>query len=151
VRSAQWLILLSGSLLLPAAASAGDGTSSIKGAETRTIISQTVLALRAEPAYRFRWRRFRSSHSPLDADAWRRPIADIGFEDRSALARVRKLRGFSLLTFAETRGARLFLGVNERGLLGLHFAALPGNGDQRYLQMARMPYLRAIEPYNSSR
>jgi hypothetical protein len=52
----------------------------------------------------------------------------------------------SLLTLAEIGQTRLFLGVNDEGLLGLHFNALPRDGDERYLEVIRMPYLKEHEP-----
>jgi hypothetical protein len=64
------------------------------------------------------------------------------FQDNSALGRVSKLRNLSLLTLAESRRTRLFLGVNDDGLVGLHFVALPKYGDERYLSLIRMPYLK---------
>jgi hypothetical protein len=41
---------------------------------------------------------------------------------------------------------RLFLGVNDDGLVGLHFNLFSRAGDERYLEVARMPYLAQIEP-----
>jgi hypothetical protein len=62
------------------------------------------------------------------------------------LARVSKLRNLSLLTLAEIGQTRLFLGVNDEGLVGLHFNALPRDSDGRYLEVVRMPYLKENEP-----
>ena len=52
---------------------------------------------------------------------WSAAIDDIEFLDNSALARVQRLEDVTFLTLAETRGTRLFLGVNRDGLVGLHF------------------------------
>ena len=66
----------------------------------------------------------------------------------SALARVSRLRSLSLLTLAKIGQTRLFLGVNEEGLVGLHFIAFLRDGDERYLELVRMPYLKENEPDN---
>ena len=74
------------------------------------------------------------------------PIANLDFRNSAAIARVGKLRELSLLTLAEGKGARLFFGVDKRGLVGLHLKALARGGDERCLEVARMPYLEKNEP-----
>lgn len=65
----------------------------------------------------------------------------LDFQDSSTVGRASKLRSLSLLTLAQFKKSRLFLGINSRGVLGLHFnAANPG--DDRSIEVARMPYLR---------
>jgi hypothetical protein len=80
------------------------------------------------------------------SDEWPQAIADVDFQDNSALGRLGKLRNLSLLTLAETGQTRLFLGVNDDGLVGLHFVAFPRRGGERYLSLARMPHLKKKEP-----
>ena len=63
------------------------------------------------------------------------------FQDSSTMGRVRTIRSMSLLTLAEFKKSRLYLGVNKRGLLGLHFNTAIRSGD-RCLEVARMPYLQ---------
>ncbi len=58
------------------------------------------------------------------------------------MARVSKLRNLSLLTLAEVGQTRLFLGVNDDGLVGLHFNRFSRADDTRYLEAARMTYLK---------
>lgn len=65
----------------------------------------------------------------------------LDFQDSSAVGRASRLRSLSLLTLAQFKKSRLFLGVNHRGVLGLHFNAAK-QGDDRSLEIARMPYLR---------
>ena len=74
----------------------------------------------------------RTSFSTLDK---------LEFQDSSAMGRARKIRSLSLLTLAEFKKSRLYLGVNKRGLLGLHFNLAIRSGD-RCLEVARMPYLQ---------
>jgi len=64
------------------------------------------------------------------------------FQDMSALGRIRKLRSLSLLTLTETDRSRLFLGMNHRGLFGLHFGYATRRSGDRLLEVARMPYLK---------
>ena len=68
-------------------------------------------------------------------------LDELEFHDSSAMGRARKIRSLSLLTLAEFKKSRLYLGVNQRGLLGLHFNTAQQSGD-RCLEVARMPYLQ---------
>ena len=63
------------------------------------------------------------------------------FQDSTTMGRAQNIRSLSLLTLAEFKKSRLYLGVNNRGLLGLHFSAAIRSGD-RCLEVARMPYLQ---------
>ena len=69
-------------------------------------------------------------------------LTDLDFRDDSTLVRVGKLRNLSLLTLVKVGQGRLFLGVNDDGLMGLHFNAGTRGGDERYLEMARVPKLK---------
>jgi len=95
--------------------------------DLRTTVSDTMLV----PAFDSS-SQLRSSYSRFDK---------LNFQDSSAVGRASKLRSLSLLTLAEFKKSRLFLGVNKRGLLGLHFNSAK-QGDDRCLEVARMPYLR---------
>lgn len=92
-----------------------------------------------------RWQRQNQPASSLDTSDWSSPFADVAFQDSGTLARVSRLRNLSLLTFAEVGQSRLFLGVNDEGLVGLHFRVFRRQNDGRYLEVARMPYLKASE------
>ncbi len=70
-------------------------------------------------------------------------LANLDFRDPGALARVSKLREVSLLTLAELGTARVFFGVNDKGLFGFHLGARPSPGDERCVELARMPYLQS--------
>ena len=71
-------------------------------------------------------------------------LANLDFRDPGALARVSKLREVSLLTLAELGTARVFFGVNDKGLFGFHLGARPSPGDERCVELARMPYLQSV-------
>ena len=61
------------------------------------------------------------------------------------MGRASRLRSLSLLTLAEFRKSRVFLGVDDRGVLGLHINAAR-KSDDRHLEVARMPWLRGKQP-----
>lgn len=69
------------------------------------------------------------------------PLNDVHFETSDFLSRVSKLRGLSVLTMAEIGHARLFFGVNDDGLVGLHFNTSASDPDGRHIEVLRMPYL----------
>ena len=78
-------------------------------------------------------------------DNFIRPLPDLEFTDGGFLDRVSHLRRVSFLTFAEIGQSQLFFGVNNKGLLGLHFNAYRNSGKERQLKLLRMPYLVDID------
>jgi len=68
-------------------------------------------------------------------------LSNLDFREGSAIERLGKYRALSLVTFAELGTARLFLGVNEDGFLGLHLNATPKVTEERTAEVMRMPYL----------
>ena len=143
---ASWMTLLTIGMLLSAAGFADDVKSSNTDSEPLPEVTLSVEALHAESGYTSRRHLFDSVEAMAYSDDWPQTIADFDFQDDSALARVSKLRNLSLLTLVEIGPTRLFLGVNDEGLVGLHFNALPRDGDERYLEVIRMPYLKEHEP-----
>lgn len=69
------------------------------------------------------------------------PLNDVHFETGDFLSRVSRLRGLSVLTMAEIGHARLFFGVNDDGLVGLHFNTSASDPNDRHIEVLRMPYL----------
>jgi hypothetical protein len=139
---ASWMALLTIGLLWSAAGFADDVQSSKTDGELLPVVTLSVETILAESEYPPRWRPFHPAEATAYSDGWLRPIADFDFQDAGVLSRVSKLRGLSLLTLAEFGQTRMFLGVNDEGLVGLHFDAFPHNGGDRYLEVVRMPYLR---------
>ena len=139
---ASWMALLTIGLLWSAAGFADDVQSSKTDGELLPVVTLSVKTMLAESEYPSRWRPFHPAEAMAYSDGWLRPIADIDFQDAGVLSSVSKLRCLSLLTLAEFWQTRMFLGVNEEGLVGLHFDAFPHNGGDRYLEVVRMPYLR---------
>ncbi len=143
---ARSMMLLTIGMFLPAAGFADDAKSSNTDGDPLPVVTFSVEGLLAESRYASRWLLFHPVESTAYSDDWPRPIADFDFQDDSALARVSKLRSLSLLTLTETGRTRLFLGINEEGLVGLHFSTFRHHGDERYLEVVRMPYLKEKEP-----
>ena len=143
---ASWMALSVIGMLLSAAGFADDAKSSNTDGEPLPAVTLSVETLLAESEHAPRWQLFYPVEAMAYSDYWPRPIADFDFQDASAWARVRKLRSLSLLTLAEIRQTRLFLGVDEEGLVGLHFSFFPHHDDERYLELVRMPYLKEKAP-----
>ena len=139
---ASWIALLTIGLLWSVAGFADDVQSPKTDDELLPVVTLSVETMLAESEYPSRWRLVHPTEATAYSDGWLRPIADFDFQDAGVLSRVSKLRGLSLLTLAEFGQTRMFLGVNEEGLVGLHFDASPHNGGDRYLEVIRMPYLR---------
>lgn len=97
-----------------------------------------------------RWRLPHPVETPTHTYDWSRPGVNVAFQDSDTLTRVSKLRNLSLLTFAEFGRARLFLGVDNNGIVGVHFRAFHRVGDERYFEVVRMPYLNKDEPDHES-
>ena len=142
MQKANLMLLLLFGALHPAAVIADD--AGLSGADDNRLPASaaSIGSLQLVSGYSPRWQLsppveamdFSNDASPL--------ITDIEFSDPGALARVSKVRELSLLTLAEVGRTRLFLGVSEKGLLGFHLGALPQLGDERCLEVARMPYLK---------
>ena len=143
---ASWMAQLVIGMLLSAAGFADDAKSSNTDGEPLPVVTLSIETLLAESEHAPRWQLFHPIEAMAYSDDWPRPIADFDFQDASALTRIRKLRSLSLLTLAEIRQTRLFLGVDEKGLVGLHFSTFLHYGDERYLELIRMPYLKEKEP-----
>lgn len=142
MNEARWVMLLIIGMLLSAAGYADDANLSNADGALLPEVTPSVEALHAKLANTFRSHLLYPVEAMAYLDHWPRPIADFEFRDDSALARVSKLRNLSLLTLAEVGRTRLFLGVNDDGLVGLHFNLFSRAGDTRYLEVVRMPYLK---------
>ena len=104
--------------------------------------ASSIENLLAGSSYASHWQLYRPVESTRYPDRWSRPFAQIEFRDNSTVGRLSRLRNLSLLTLAESRQSRLFLGVNDDGLVGLHWIGSRGRDDERIFALARMPYLK---------
>lgn len=142
---ANWMVLLIVGTLLPAAGLADDAAA-FGSSKTPPLSAVSLDSQPAEAVYAPRWQLALPIETISQSEHWSRSMQDFEFQDSGILGRVSKLRGLSFLTLAEAGQSRLFLGVNKEGLVGLHFHAFPRHGNRRYLEVARMPYLRKSKP-----
>ena len=123
---------------------AGDVESTSPGPDpSRQITKPASLSV---PSYPAQWLPDASVYSSAERESYAATFVALDFRDDSALARLGRIRNLSLLTLSETKRTRVFLGVNGDGLVGLHFVAIADNGADRYLSLARLPYLKKKTP-----
>lgn len=138
---ATWTAPLTIIMLYSATSFADEAKPSGTDREKLPTATVSVEAILAELELASRWQLSDSIEARAHVDNWPRPIADFKFQESSALARLSQLRSLSLLTLAEVGQTRLFLGVSQDGLLGLHISASNRYGKGRHLEVVRMPYL----------
>jgi len=143
---AGWMVLLNISMLLPAAGFADDSKSPGTDSEPPPVLTVSKDASLTELKYASRWQLLPPAKATANSKDRIREIADLEFQNASALGHVRKLNSLSMLTLAEIGQNRLFLGVNEEGLVGLHFGNFSYHRDDGFLEVARMPYLKESSP-----
>lgn len=144
MQNASWMVLLIFGSLLPTAAFADDVSTSGAAAPRLSVTAYAPETLPLDSLYWSRWQLSRPAESMAYPDESSAPIENFVFQDPDAFVRVSKVRELSLLTLAEVGSTRLFLGVSDEGLLGIHLGALPRLGDERCLELVRMPYLKSF-------
>lgn len=127
--------------LVPATTNADEDRPSDSAPAALAASHQALDTLLDDAKYAPRWQLLQPVEPTGFVDNWSNPMSSIRFQDASTMARVTRMRKLSLLTLARTGQARLFLGVNEKGVLGVHFSALALRGNDDYVELARMPYL----------
>jgi hypothetical protein len=103
--------------------------------------ARTVDLLYSTPEYSELWRLRYPVELTTSTTDWPASISEVDFKDASWSSRMGELRNLSLVTLLEVGQRRLFLGVNDDGLVGIHFKAFSRDTDSQYLEMVRMPYL----------
>lgn len=63
---------------------------------------------------------------------------DLHVDDGNSLWRVTQIRSLSLLTLSGDDRAKWFLGINEDGLVGIHFRGFSRSGAKRHLDVASL-------------
>ncbi len=140
----RWMVLVF-SLLIPAVVLADDARTPAADTYSSNQLTESSLADWLDAGDASAWQLPPTIEVPRYSSKATDPIADLDFRDPGAFARVRKVRELSFLTLAEVGIARLFFGVSGEGLFGLHVGARPLLGDERYMELARMPYLNSAE------
>ena len=90
---------------------------------TPAFVSQEVLRLE-HPDNEFR----SSSQNLVDNNA-------------SGLGKLMRVRSLSLLTLASAGEARLFIGISDDGIPGIHLARLSKKQKSRHVELSRLPFL----------
>jgi len=141
MKKAQCLVLLIVAVLLPMAGFADDAKPAKPDNKMLPANTDALDQLLADSKYASRWQRLPPTATAVYIEDWSQPIADLRFQDASTIARVTRMRKLSLLTLAQSGQTRLFFGVNEKGVVGVHFSAFTLRGNDDYVELVRMPYL----------
>ena len=141
MHKAKWMAFLPMGVFLSAVAFADDTFSPVATPSLETLLTGSP--------YEPRWQLVYPVETMTHSVDWQQRYDNFDFQDNSALGRLSGLRDLSFLTLAESRRSRLFLGVNNRGLVGLHFIGLADRRGKREVTVFRMPYLRKKEPENN--
>ena len=144
MRRANWMVFLF-SVLLPAAVLADDASLAATDSYSSNLLPASSLAYQLDADNASSWQLPPTIELSPYSERATDVIADLQFRDPGAFARVSKVRELSLLTLAEVGKSRLFFGVNYEGLFGFHLGARPRHGDERCVELARMPYLNSNE------
>jgi hypothetical protein len=144
MHKASWMVLVF-SLLIPAVVLADDARTPAADRYSSNPLTESSLAHWLDAGNKSAWQLTQTIEVPRYLSDAMDPIADLDFRDPGAFARVSKVRELSLLTLAEVGKARLFFGFNGEGLFGFHLGARPRLGDERCVELARMPYLSSAE------
>jgi hypothetical protein len=144
MKNAGWMVLCIFGSLLPTAVFADDASASDADAPRLPVATSTPETHPLDSLYSSRWKLSPPVETIAYSNEASAPIASFVFQDPGAFARVSKVRELSLLTLAEVGSTRVFLGVSDEGLLGIHLGVLPRLGDGRCLELVRMPYLKSF-------
>ncbi len=129
-------------LLLSSAAIAEEVEPPAPGTDRQLVMPAPIDELLARSGYESRWQITDPIVPVYETTDWSQKLVQIDFQDSSALSRVGRLRSLSLLTLAEIGRTQVFLGVNDDGLVGLHFKAFDRRDRERHLELLRMSYLK---------
>ncbi len=139
---AQVGAVLSSLLLFSSAVSADESKATYTAASLPIVSSMSATAFLDELGHSSLWRLPEPVNLIALADPHPHPLNELHFEDSDLVSRLSKLRGLSVLTMAEVGPARLFFGVNDEGLVGLHFNTGASDPGDIHVEVLRMPYLK---------
>lgn len=140
MQRASWMVVLF-SFLVPAAVLADDARTAAAERYSPSPVLESSPTYWLDAGHAPGWRLPAATEFATYSNRTTDVIADLQFREPGAFARVSKVRELSLLTLAEVGKSRLFFGVNFEGLFGIHLGARPRLGDDRCVELARMPYL----------
>ena len=102
-------------------ASHAETIRSLAGFESRWRLNHPVVA----PPYNDQWP---SARTPFDVDV----------DNGNSLMRVAQIRSLSFVTLSGDDRSKWFLGINEDGLIGVHFRGFSKTGARRHLDVASL-------------
>lgn len=119
MRKDCWKSLFCVCLLLPAAGKADDAFDKL---------------------YESRWQLSPSTNTAtyLNVSSQSTTSFDVDVDDGSSILRVAKIRSLSLFTLAGDERSKWFFGINEDGLVGIHFRGFSRSGARRHLDVASL-------------
>ena len=147
---ARRMALCMAGLLLSAASYADGAGSTNAGVEHPSIVPASIDELLRQSALEANWQIAYPATIVVEQSPQLHGVADLKFRDSSALSRVGRLRSLSLLTLAKVGRTQVFLGINDDGLVGLHFKSFRPRESERHLELLRMDYLKDDGPEEAS-
>ncbi len=130
--------LLCCALLLPVTATADDAAepepASSDATPTPVEIDWSIADLES------RWRLSHAVMTPAYTDPWSRSstLFDVDVDSDNSIMRVAQIRSLSFLTISGDERSKWFLGINEDGLVGIHFRGFSRSGARRHLDVATL-------------
>ncbi len=136
MRRFRWKTLLCCTLLLPLAAAADDADDAEPDGSDATHV-ETVRSLAELES---RWRLSHPVVAPTYAGQWPQAstMFDFDVQSENSFMRVARIRSLSFLTLSGNERSKWFLGINEDGLVGIHFRGFTRNGARRHLDVASL-------------
>ena len=134
----RWKTLLCCALLLPVTAAADDdGKMESASTDTSAAPAETTWSLSGLES---RWRLSHALITPTYTDYWPRSstLFDVDVESDNSIMRVAQIRSLSFLTISGDERSKWFLGINEDGLVGIHFRGFSRSGARRHLDVATL-------------
>ncbi len=137
MRPASWKNLFCTLLLLPAAAVADDAVSDDEHESEAYASSDTVWSL---VDYDSRWRLSNTIDTNTYFDRWQGASMslDVPVQDGSSIMRVAQIRTLSLFTISGDERSKWFVGINEDGLVGVHFRGFTRESAKRHVDLATL-------------
>jgi hypothetical protein len=103
-------------------------------------------ALLATPSYSiYRYDSIRQLTLPEAVHSTAPAEPSVDFRDGSTLGRLKSIRQLSLLTITDNGKSRIYVGVSDEGVFGIHISFLNDRQNDRFAEVMRMPYLREQE------
>lgn len=134
----RWKTLLCCALLLPVTAAADDaGEPESASSDASSTPDETAWSI---DDFESRWRLSHALVSPAYTEYWPHSstLFDVDVDSDDSIMRVAKIRSLSLLTISGDERSKWFLGINENGLVGIHFRGFSRSSARQHLDVATL-------------